>query len=144
MQEALAAADSAHVSSSAPLELNLGNLAADSLIPRRNRTLSAADQARIASILAGEPEDGRTNSGAEVDDNVIAPQDGATDDDEEEFEEADDDDAEIAAEAGMSGAYVAVVCSGLMWSQSQVQITPAYSTSTCIPMISSLHHYTCV
>ena len=53
VQEAMAAANSADVTASAPLELNLGNLAADSLIPRRNRMLSAADQERIASILAG-------------------------------------------------------------------------------------------
>lgn len=130
----MAAANSADLYSSGPVELNLGNLAADSLIPRRNRTLSAADQERIASILAGEPEDGSTNGEAGADDDQFAQQIEDADDDDEEFEDADDDDAEIAAEAGVNGTYVGVLCSGLMWSQSQVRAPVAYSE----PMISDL------
>lgn len=119
LQEAIAAANSADVSTAAPLDLNLGNLATDSLIPRRNRALSAADQERIASILAGEPEgdDAETNDGAGEEHEEEDDDEG--DDEEEEFEDADDDGAEVAAEAG--GTYVAVLCSGLMWSQSQVR-----------------------
>ena len=82
--------------------------------------LSAADQERIASILAGEPENDKLNGGMGGDDDDVAQPDEEGDDDEEEFEEADDDDAEIAAEAGVNGTYVGVLCSGLMWSQSQV------------------------
>jgi hypothetical protein len=125
----MAAANSADISSSAPLELNLGNLSADSLIPRRNRTLSVADQERIASILAGEPDNDSSDGEAGIDDDDVAQPDEEGDDDEEEFEDADDDDAEIAAEAGVNGTYVGVLCSGLMWSQSQVCTLPAYSIS---------------
>ena len=120
--EAMAAANSADVSSSYPqaLQLNLRNLAADSLIPKRDRSLSAADQARIASILAGEPEQGDSSpkpNGGGPDEDTEADTDD--DDEDEEFEEADDDHMEIAAEAGVDGTYVAVICSGLMWSRSQ-------------------------
>lgn len=88
--------------------------------------LSAADQERIASILAGEPENDKLDGEMGADDDEVAQPDDEGDDDEEEFEEADDDDAEIAAEAGVNGTYVGVLCSGLMWSQSQVCTIPVY------------------